>query len=72
MLGTGAGIAIITVGGFAALSQLQIAQPIVNGLFYAILAVVAGSLIIAVGGAASSRCSSGGSRHWTGTTRRSR
>ena len=37
-------------GIFAALSQLQIAPAIVTGLFYAILAVVAGSLIIAVGG----------------------
>jgi hypothetical protein len=50
MLGNVAGIAIIGLGVFAALSQLQIAQPIVNGLFYAILAVVAGSAIIAIGG----------------------
>jgi Conserved TM helix len=45
-----ASIAIITVGVFAALSQLQIAPAIVNGLFYAVLAVVAGSAIVAIGG----------------------
>jgi hypothetical protein len=44
------GIAILTVGIFAALDQLGIAPAIVTGLFYAVLAVVAGSLIIAVGG----------------------
>lgn len=45
-----ASIAIIMVGIFAALNQLSIAPAIVNGLFYAILAVVAGSAIIAIGG----------------------
>src|SRR3954449_13133412 len=35
MLANIAGIAIVTVGAFAALSQLQIAPAIVNGLFYA-------------------------------------
>ena len=45
-----AGIAIVTVGVFAALNQLQIAPAIVNGLFYAVLAIVAGSAIIAIGG----------------------
>jgi len=34
---------------FAALNQLQIAPTIVNGLFYAALAIVAGSAIIAIG-----------------------
>ena len=38
------------VGVFAALNQLQIAPAIVNGLFYAALAIVAGSAIIAIGG----------------------
>jgi Conserved TM helix len=50
LLAGAASVAIIGVGVFAALNQLQIAPAIVNGLFYAILAVVAGSLIIAVGG----------------------
>ena len=50
MLGNLAGIAILTVGVFAALSQLEIAEPIVNGLFYALLAIIAGSAIIAIGG----------------------
>jgi hypothetical protein len=49
-LANGAAIAIVTVGAFAALNQLNIAPEIVNGLFYAILAVVAGSAIIAIGG----------------------
>jgi hypothetical protein len=35
---------------FAALSQLEIAPWIVNGLFYAILAIVVGSSIVAIGG----------------------
>ena len=47
---TVAGGAIVGVGFFAALNQLQIAPDIVNGLFYAVLAVVAGSVLIAVGG----------------------
>ena len=35
---------------FAALNQLQIAPAIVTGLFYAVLAVVVGSAIVAIGG----------------------
>jgi hypothetical protein len=50
MLGNLAGIAILAIGVFAALNQLEIAEPIVNGLFYALLAIVAGSAIIAIGG----------------------
>lgn len=42
--------AILLVGIFAALDQLQIAPTIVNGLFYFLLALVGGSLIIAIGG----------------------
>jgi hypothetical protein len=42
--------AIVAFGAFAALNQLQIAPAIVNGLYYAVLAVVAGSAIIAIGG----------------------
>jgi hypothetical protein len=41
---------IIVVGVFAALNQIQIAPWIVNGLFYAVLAIVAGSAIVAIGG----------------------
>lgn len=49
-LANAASIGIVTVGVFAALSQLQIAPFIVNGLFYAILAVVVGSAIVSIGG----------------------
>ncbi len=45
-----AGAAILTVGVFAALNQLQVAPAIVTGLFYAILAIVVGSAVIAIGG----------------------
>src|SRR6476620_7053217 len=37
-----AGTAIVVLGVFAALNQLGIAPTIVNGLFYAMLAIVAG------------------------------
>jgi hypothetical protein len=46
----GAGMAILIVGVFAALNQLEIATEIVNGLFYAILIAIVGSTIVAVGG----------------------
>lgn len=49
-LAFGASAAILVVAAFAALDQLQIAPRIVNGLFYAILAVVVGSAVVAVGG----------------------
>ena len=49
-LAGGASAAVLVVGVFMALNQLLIAPAIVNGLFYAILAVVAGSAIIAIGG----------------------
>jgi mechanosensitive ion channel-like protein len=45
-----AGIAILVLGVFAALNQLQVAPEIVNGLFYALLAVIVGSAIVAIGG----------------------
>jgi hypothetical protein len=45
-----ASAAILGTGVFAALSQLQIAPAIVNGLFYAVLAIVVGSSVIAIGG----------------------
>jgi len=50
ILANAASIIIWTVGIFAALNQLQIAPAIVTGLFYAVLAILAGSLIIAIGG----------------------
>jgi hypothetical protein len=45
-----AGAAIVVVGVFAALDQLQIAPAIVTGLFYALLAIIVGSAVIAIGG----------------------
>ena len=60
--------AILVVGVFAALNQLQIAPAIVNGLFYALLAVVVGSAIVAVGEAGSCRCVSGGNVRLPGMT----
>jgi hypothetical protein len=45
-----AGMAILVVGIFAALDQLQIAPVIVNGLFYALLAIIVGVAIVAFGG----------------------
>ncbi len=49
-LANGAGVAILVVGVFAALDQLDIAPAIVTGIFYALLATIAGVTIIAVGG----------------------
>ena len=49
-LATGASIAVLVIGGFAALSQLEIAPAIVHGLYYAILAIIVGSAIVAIGG----------------------
>ena len=49
-LALAASAAIVTIGLFAALSQLEIAPPIVNGLFYAALAIIVGSAVIAIGG----------------------
>ncbi|HUR45323.1 MAG TPA: hypothetical protein VMZ27_05530 [Candidatus Saccharimonadales bacterium] len=48
-LATGASAAIMVVAVFAALSELNIAPAIINGLFYAGLFVIAGSLVISVG-----------------------
>jgi hypothetical protein len=49
-LGTAASVAVLVIGAFAALSQLEIAPAIVNGLFYGLLAIVVGSAIVAIGG----------------------
>jgi hypothetical protein len=46
----GAGVAILVIGIFAALNQLEIAPAIVNGLFYALLAIIVGVAIVAFGG----------------------
>ena len=48
-LALGASVAILAVAGFAALDQLNVAPAIVNGLFYALLAIVVGSAVIAIG-----------------------
>ena len=50
VLAKGAGIAILVFGIFAALDQLKIAPRIVTGLWYALLAALVGSVIVAVGG----------------------
>jgi small-conductance mechanosensitive channel len=50
VLAKGAGIAIVVFAVFAALDQLQIAPRIVTGLWYALLAALVGSVIVAVGG----------------------
>jgi Mechanosensitive ion channel, conserved TM helix len=50
ILATGAYVAILAIGIFAALDELQIAPAIVHGLFYAILAIIAGAAIVAIGG----------------------
>jgi hypothetical protein len=49
-LSLAASATIIAIGVFAALNQLQLATPIVNGLFYATLAIIVGSAVIAIGG----------------------
>ena len=49
-LAMAASASIVAIGVFAALSQLEIAPAIVNGLFYAALAMIVGSTVIAVGG----------------------
>jgi hypothetical protein len=50
VMAKGAGVAVLVFGVFAALDQLQIAPRIVTGLWYAILAIVVGSAVVAVGG----------------------
>jgi signal transduction histidine kinase len=48
-LANAAAIAITVVGAFAALNELAIATAIVNGLFFALLAIVVGVTVLAVG-----------------------
>jgi hypothetical protein len=49
IIAKGAGLAVLVVGVFAALNQLQIAPAIVTGLFYALLVMVVGSAVVAFG-----------------------
>jgi hypothetical protein len=49
-LAIGASALVLIVAVFAALDQLNVAENIVVGLFYALLAIVVGSAIVAVGG----------------------
>ena len=49
-IATASSVLIWVVGVFAALDQLDIAPAIVTGLFYAALAIVVGSAIVAIGG----------------------
>ena len=44
-----AAAAILVVGVFAALDELNVARNIVNGLFYAALFTIAGSAVMAIG-----------------------
>jgi hypothetical protein len=50
VVATAASAAILIVGITAGLNQLQIAPAIINGLFYALLATVVGTLVISIGG----------------------
>jgi hypothetical protein len=50
MVAVVAGTAILVLAAFAALDQLQIAPSIVRGLYYALLAIVVGSSVVAIGG----------------------
>src|SRR4029450_8635130 len=50
LIARAAGIAILVFGAFAALDPPQLPPRIVTGLWYAILAAVVGSVIVAVGG----------------------
>ena len=59
-LAVGASTAILVIAFFAALDQLEIAPNIVNGLFYALLAIVVGSAVVAIGGGGISTMS----RYW--------
>jgi Conserved TM helix len=49
-LALAAGSAVLVIAAFAALDQLEIAPTIVNGLFLAMLAIVVGSSVVAIGG----------------------
>jgi MFS family permease len=50
LLGNLAAGAILMIGIVAALNQVEIAPEVVNGLYFTVLAIIAGSAIIAIGG----------------------
>lgn len=50
MLAVAASVGIVMIGVFAALDQVGVAPAIVQGLFYAMLAIIVGSAVIAIGG----------------------
>lgn len=49
IIAKGAGLAVLVIGVFAALDQLQVAPAIVRGLFYALLVMIVGSAVVAFG-----------------------
>ena len=49
IIANGAGVAVLVIGVFAALDQLQVAPAIVGGLFYALLVMIVGSAVVAFG-----------------------
>jgi hypothetical protein len=49
-LAVAAGAAVLFITFFAALNQLEIAQEVFNGLYFAVLAIIVGSAIVAIGG----------------------
>ncbi|MEX0756266.1 MAG: hypothetical protein WD739_00565 [Actinomycetota bacterium] len=49
IIAKGAGFAVLLVGVFAALDSLQVAPAIVRGLFYALLVMVVGSVVVSFG-----------------------
>ncbi|MDQ3660950.1 MAG: hypothetical protein M3454_07840 [Actinomycetota bacterium] len=49
-LAVGVSAMILSIAVFAALDQLNIAENIVIGLFYAVLAIIVGSSVVAIGG----------------------
>lgn len=61
-----AGTAVLVIAAFAALDQLEIAPTIVNGLFLAMLAVIVGSAVVAIGGGGIRTMS----RYWERTAER--
>jgi hypothetical protein len=66
LMAEGAGIAILVFAAFAALDQLKIAPRIVTALWYAILAIVVGSAVVAIGGGGIKTMQ----RYWERTTTR--
>jgi len=50
LLANAASVVILALGVFAALDQLEIAQSVVNAVLYAVLAVIVGVVVVAVGG----------------------